>query len=138
MNSHYQFTVADTDLDQNNHMNHVQYIYYLEQARKKWYAEVGLDANELASRNIGTVVVRLETDFVKEAHYGAMLRIETVLVRIGKKSFTFEQTIINETEENITNATVTNVILDETLRKAIPVIEEIAAFKKIFHSRQID
>ncbi len=130
MNSDYQFTVADTDLDQNNHMNHVQYIYYLEQARKKWYAEIGLDAKTLASRNIGTVVVRLETDFIKEAHYGAMLRIQTVLEKVGTKSFTFNQIILNEAGEKITNATVINVVLDETLRKAVPVVEEIAVFKK--------
>ncbi|WP_010289392.1 acyl-CoA thioesterase [Kurthia massiliensis] len=60
--------VLGSDTDQNGHMNHVRYIYYLEQARHTWYNGIGMPVRTLIEeQQVGTAVVHLETDFKKRS-----------------------------------------------------------------------
>lgn len=118
--------VLGSDTDQNGHMNHVRYIYYLEQARHTWYNGIGMPVKMLIEeQQVGTVVVHLETDFKKEARLGDKLVIRTTLEHVGTKSFTLHQVIYNELEEEIVEAQIINVMFDLKERKAIPVHEKI-------------
>lgn len=102
-----ELEVMEPDTDLNGHMNHVQYIYYLEQARHTWYKGMGMPVKKLIEEDrIGTVVVHLETDFKKEARLGDKLIIHTTLAHVGTKSFTLQQEIINEQKETIAEASM--------------------------------
>ena len=123
--------VLGSDTDQNGHMNHVRYISYLEQARHTWYNGIGMPVRTLIEQEqIGTAVVHLETDFKKEARAGDQLVIRTTLTRVGTKSFTLHQVILNE-ETILVEATIVSVMFDLKARKAIPVHDKIkeAQFK---------
>ena len=118
--------VLEPDTDLNGHMNHVQYIYYLEQARHTWYNGIGMPVKKLIEEDrIGTVVVHLETDFKKEARLGDKLIIHTSLAHVGTKSFTLHQEIVNEAQITIAEASIVSVMFDLTARQAIPVCQEI-------------
>lgn len=126
-----ELEVMEPDTDLNGHMNHVQYIYYLEQARHTWYKGMGMPVKKLIEEDrIGTVVVHLETDFKKEARLGDKLIIHTTLAHVGTKSFTLQQEIINEQKETIAEASIISVMFDLSARKAIPVCQEIRDAQK--------
>lgn len=120
--------VLGSDTDQNGHMNHVRYIYYLEQARHTWYNGIGMPVRTLIEeQQVGTAVVHLETDFKKEARLGDQLVIRTKLARVGTKSFTLYQVIYNQANEELVEATIVSVMFDLKARQAIPVHEKIIA-----------
>ncbi|WP_307197026.1 acyl-CoA thioesterase [Neobacillus niacini] len=121
-----EIRVKNDVIDELGHVNNSIYITYLEQARKEWYSLAGIPIHEMLKKSIGTVVLRLDIFFVKEAREGDILKIRTNPVRMGEKSFIFEQIIFNQAGEIITEATVTNVMFDLTERKSIPVIQEIS------------
>ncbi|WP_158735616.1 thioesterase family protein [Alteribacillus sp. YIM 98480] len=117
--------VKEEDIDEVGHVNNSVFVSYLEKGRGHWYREAGLSFADMAEQNLGTVVVRLDISFQKEARLGEQLQINTKPVKIGKKSFTFEQTIINEKEEVILEGTVINVMFDKEARKSIAIAKEI-------------
>lgn len=126
-----EIIVTEADLDTLGHVNNSVYVSYLEKARSHWYNQLGLTLEGMLSNGVGTVVLKLEIFFVKEARLGETLKIKTIPVRIGTKSFVVEQIIFNENGEIITEATVTNVMFDTATRKGTVVAKEIQeAFQK--------
>lgn len=120
-----EITVKEKDIDELQHVNNGVYVNYLEQGRLDWYAEAGLPIPELQRRGMGTVVLKLEITFKKEAVLGDDLVVVTAPSRMGRTSFVFTQTIFNQSGELITEAIVTSVMFDRAKRKSIPVLEEI-------------
>jgi YbgC/YbaW family acyl-CoA thioester hydrolase len=121
-----EIIVKEDDIDPIGHVNNIRYVSFFEAARGEWYAKGGISYEEMRKRKIGTVILRLEIMFLKEARLGDSLKIITRPKKLGNKSFVFEQTIYNQLEERITEATVTSVMFDTTLRKSIPVVDKIA------------
>lgn len=120
-----EIIVTEADLDALGHVNHSVYVTYLEKGRAQWYRELGLPLEEMLKRETGTVVLKLEIVYVKEARLGETINIQTIPVRVGDKSFVLEQVIYNENGEIITEATVTNVMFDMLTRKSTIVAPEI-------------
>lgn len=119
-------TVIESDIDELGHVNNKVYLDYLEKGRENWfYKATGMNFLDMKEKNLGTVVIRIEIDFKKEALLGDRLQIETIPNYIGNKSFKFKQFIYNQKNEMLTEALVTCVMFDPTTRKSIPVIEEI-------------
>jgi YbgC/YbaW family acyl-CoA thioester hydrolase len=119
-------TVIEHDIDEMGHVNNKVYLDYLEKGRENWFEEVsGMNFLTMKERNLGTVVIRIEIDFKKEALLGDRLKVETIPAQLGNKSFKFKQVIYNQHNELLTEALVTCVMFDPTARKSIPVIEEI-------------
>lgn len=122
--------VKKEDIDELGHVNNSVYVTYIEKGRYDWYVETGLSLDQMIERNIGTVIIKLEVLFKKEAKLGDRLTVKTSPVRMGTKSYVFEQTIIDQDGELVTEAIVTNVMFDLIERKGIPVIDEIARYFK--------
>ncbi|WP_203555802.1 acyl-CoA thioesterase [Bacillus sp. B15-48] len=120
-----EIRVTETDVDYLGHVNNSVYVNYLEKGRVHWYTQHGLPIDEMISRNVGTVVLKLEILYAKEARLGETLKVKTTPIKIGTKSFMFQQNIYNEKGEIITEATVTNVMFDLLERKGIVVAPEI-------------
>jgi YbgC/YbaW family acyl-CoA thioester hydrolase len=121
-----ELIVKQEDIDELGHVNNSVYVSYLEKARSHWYSKAGISFDEMRKRGISTVVLKLEILYIKEALLDEFLRIKTSPVRLGNKSFIFEQIIFNQSGVIISKAAVTNVMFDRTIRKSIPVVEEIA------------
>ncbi|WP_044894374.1 acyl-CoA thioesterase [Bacillus alveayuensis] len=121
-----EIKVKPEDIDELGHVNNKVYVAYLEKAREHWYSEAGLPFAVMKKRNLGTVVLKLDVFFKKEARLGDILKVKTRPIRLGTKSFVLEQIIFNEANEAITEATITNVMFDTTVRKSTTVADEIA------------
>lgn len=120
-----EIIVTDADLDALGHVNNSVYVSYLEKGRTHWYSELGLSLEEMLVRNTGTVVLKLEIVYVKEARLGETLKVKTFPVRVGTRSFVLEQIILNERGEIITEAAVTNVMFNLKTRESMAVAPEI-------------
>lgn len=123
-----EIIVCSDDIDDLDHVNNSVYVSYLERGRSDWYSKAGISFESMRTRGIGTVVLRLDILYLKEAVLGDVLKVSTIPIKIGNKSFVFKQEIYNQHEELITEATITNVMLDRQTRKSTAVASEIAQF----------
>jgi acyl-CoA thioester hydrolase len=69
------------------------YYNYFEHARHCMLKESGIDFAELARQRIGLVVVRAELDFMRSLMSGDQFVVKTIMRRISKLRFEFEQNI---------------------------------------------
>lgn len=126
MKASLQLKVSEEDIDELGHVNNAVYVTYLEEGREAWYKQsAGMSFADMMEKALGTVVVKLEISFIKEAVLGDELTVVTTPETVGTKSFVLKQQIFNSNDEIITEAIVTSVMFNLKNRKSIPVIEEI-------------
>ena len=105
------YTVAENEIDQLGHMNYLNYIMHFTSARMEWLKQIGLGFNELVAQKLGPVILKLETEYVKEVRLGDTVEIRSKLTKVGTKSFTIEQAMFHE-EQLSASTTVILVIMD--------------------------
>ncbi len=123
-----EFSVTKGDIDLFQHMNYKRYIDLFEKERSHWFTASGLPFTKMAEREIAVVILKLETDYKKEARLGEHLTVKTFLETLGTKSFTMKQTMYNEENTEISQSLCTFVMFDLKERKSIRVVDEIAKF----------
>jgi acyl-CoA thioester hydrolase len=88
----YQAQVRWSDDDRMGHVNHARYLSYFEDARMTLLAAspAGLAG---AEGDRGYIAARVTIDYQYPATFraGLMLRVETMISRIGTTSWTFDQ-----------------------------------------------
>jgi len=126
MESTFHIHVQEGDIDHLGHVNYVRYIHYFEQGMGDWFKKCRRSTSEWKEKHLGTVVVNFDINYIKESRLGETLKVMTVPVRLGTKSFTVQQKIYNAKEELITECNKTFVMFNTSIRKGIPVVEEIA------------
>lgn len=122
--------VAPEDIDQLGHVNYLKYILFLEKGVGHWYKQAGVNFRELREKDLGTVVLKMDISYQKEARLGDTLNVTTTLTHVGNKSFSLKQVIHNQDDIQITEATKTFVMFNTSTRKGVPVIEEISRHLK--------
>jgi YbgC/YbaW family acyl-CoA thioester hydrolase len=123
----YEMKVAEEDLDAIGHVNNVRFVACLEDARGEWYKRAGISYEDMRNRKVGTVILKMDIIFLKEARLGDTLKFMTIPKKLGNKSFVLQQYIYNQSDELITETSVTSVMFDLLSRKSISVVEEIAS-----------
>lgn len=118
------------DIDSLGHVNNGRYVKFLEDARVNWYEKCGLSLKDFQEMSIGTVVLKMEVLYLKEATLGDHLKVITRPEYLGNTSFVLKQDIYNQFDEHITDAKVTMVMFDTLLRKSIKVIDQFAQYFK--------
>jgi len=131
MQTHTKIIVSPEDIDPLGHVNYLNYIHYLEKGIKEWHSQAGVPMMEMIQQNLGTVVIKFELSYLKEARLGDTLNIVTTLKNVGNKSFVMEQEIYNQDDILITQATKTFVMFNTLTRKGVPVVNEIARHFKL-------
>jgi len=126
--------VQEGDIDYLGHVNYMRYIHFFEQGMGDWFKKNGVSTSEWREKNLGTVVVKFDINYIKEARLGETLKVITAPVRLGTKSFAVQQKIYNENDELITECNKTFVMFDTSIRKGIPVVEEIAGTFRRYNS----
>jgi YbgC/YbaW family acyl-CoA thioester hydrolase len=114
------------DIDLLGHVNNCRYVKFLEDARVNWYENCGITLEDFQEMSMGTVVLKMEVLYRKEANLGDHLKVITRPDYLGNTSFVLKQDIFNQFDEHITEAKVTMVMFDTSLRKSIRVIDQIA------------
>lgn len=105
------------DTDRLGHVNNSVFSVMLEQGRSEMGVEAGLPMGE------GTemlVIVRLELDFLSEMTWPGEVRIETEVLRLGGRSFTVQQRLLQH-DEVCGKAQTVLVIMDREAKRAVSI-----------------
>ena len=98
MNFKVSFNTKWSDFDPNRHMRHTAYNDYAAEVRVRYFQAQGFSINEFAKFNIGPILFKEETSFLKEIHMGenitVNMELEGVSSNIGR--WRFKHQIFNE------------------------------------------
>lgn len=126
MKTKTEIKVRSTHIDVMGHVNNAKFLEYMEWGREEWYNRIGVDFPALEKRGLGTVVVNINIDFLKEAVQDDILTIITEPLRRGNKSYELLHKIYNQNNKLIAKAEVISLIIDFEDRNSVALIPEIA------------
>ncbi|RLL46837.1 acyl-CoA thioesterase [Oceanobacillus piezotolerans] len=110
--------VRFSETDALGHVNNVSYLIYFEEARTKFFDEV-CGNKELAE---SFILASVTCDYLSQAFAAQILKIETRVSRVGKKSFTVEHLLKDkETNGIIAKGTAVLVAFDYKIQKTISI-----------------
>ena len=112
------------DLDPQGHVNNAKYLTYFEQARVYYLIQLGLFDKDQSFMEVGVIIADIHITYHAPAHYGSALKIGVRTIKLGNKSFTTEQCVVDETGKMLATGTVVLVTFDYEGLKPIPVPEE--------------
>ena len=108
--------------DQFGHMNVRWYAHCFDDGMFHLWPKLGVNWAAMEKEGVHTVTASTITFFQKELKAGDLYSIQGGLVRVGNKSVTFSQRMINvETEDLHASQTVTEVFFDPKTRKAAQI-----------------
>ena len=87
------------DTDAGGVVYHANYLGYFERARTEYLRQRGLSVRQLHEDGYIFPVVRVEADFRSPARLDDLVRIDTMVVEVGKTSFTLLQRAIRCADE---------------------------------------
>ncbi|MFW5980145.1 MAG: acyl-CoA thioesterase [Bacillota bacterium] len=125
MKSSIKIKVRSTQIDVMGHVNNATFLEYMEWSREEWYKEAGVDFDSLKEKNLGTVIVNINIDYLKEVVQDEILKVTTKPKTRGNKSYTLIHEIFNEREQLVAEAEATSVIINLNSRESINLIPEI-------------
>ncbi|OPY58252.1 MAG: Acyl-CoA thioester hydrolase YbgC [Pelotomaculum sp. PtaU1.Bin035] len=82
------------DTDAGGVVYYSNYLKYFERGRTEYLRERGFSVYEMARRGFVFTVVHLEIDYRAPALHDDLLRVETVVLEIGKSSISFAQRVL--------------------------------------------
>jgi acyl-CoA thioester hydrolase len=113
------------DLDAQGHLNNAKYLTYFEQARVRYFEELGLFSKDQSFMDIGVIVADIHIKYRAVVRLGAPVRVGVRAAAIGNKSITLEQSLVDgDTGQVYADGTVVLVTYDYHARKTVPVSEE--------------
>ena len=92
------------ELDGFQHLNHTVFLNWFEQARFDAFEQGGVPAPEIQRRGWGVYVVKLEVEFLREAHLGDELVVRTRVADVGRTLITFHQVAVAEGTPDVASA----------------------------------
>jgi acyl-CoA thioester hydrolase len=106
-----------SDPDSLGHVNHARALSLLEDAR--------LAMADEAPGDVGLILARLEVDYLRQLYYrtGERLCVRSVVARLGAKSFTVRQELIQDGEVAI-RADVVMVMFDFDTDSSRPLTDD--------------
>ena len=125
----YRFTlpieVRYGDLDPQGHVNNAKHLTYFEQARVQYLIELGLFSTDQSFMEIGVILADAQITYLAPIRYGQKIRAGARAVKLGNKSITMAQNIVDATTgEALATGGVVMVAYDYQARKTIPLPEE--------------
>ena len=98
------------DTDAGGVVYHANYLGYFERARTEFLRQRGLSVQQLHEEGYIFPVVRVEADFRSPARLDDLVRIDTMVVEVGKTSFTLLQRAVRLPDEKfLVEAKITRV-----------------------------
>ncbi len=110
------------DLDPQGHVNNAKYLTYFEQARVYYLIQLGLFSKDQSFMEVGVIIADIHITYHDTAHYGDTIKVGVRTAKIGNKSMTVEQCVMNvDTGKILASGTVALVTFDYERLKPIPV-----------------
>lgn len=85
------------DVDQMGHVNNAVIMEYFDLGKEAFFAERGLPPEE---GDFTVMIVHYDVDFRAQIHYHDSIHVETEIEKLGNKSLTMMQRVVN-TETNV-------------------------------------
>jgi len=113
------------DLDPQGHVNNAKYLTYFEQARIFYLIQLGLFSRDQSFMDVGIIIADIHITFQTPTHYDDHIKVGVRTSKIGNKSMTWEQCVMNaDTGEIMASGTIILVTFDYKNHKTIPVPHE--------------
>ena len=85
------------ELDPYGHVNHSRYVQYFEAGRVEAMADAGVGLDRLLDElGLTMVVTEIRTKFVRSAHLGQLLTIESSLTDVGRVRASWRQRALHD------------------------------------------
>jgi acyl-CoA thioester hydrolase len=121
-----QIPIRIGDINRASHLNHVNLVQILEEARAQFVVNLGYKDEVSISQGKGFILADLQVIFEGQSHYGQTLKIEIGLADIQEKSFGLVYLIANsENDARVAIARTTILTFDYRTQKVIPLPEEL-------------
>ncbi len=113
------FNTKWSDFDPNRHMRHTAYNDYAAEVRVRFFQKQGLSIDQFAKLNIGPILFKEETSFLKEIHIGENITVNMTLEESSKglERWKFSHQIFNEKGELAAEIKVYGAWIDLLKRK---------------------
>ena len=122
---YYPIEVRYGDLDPQGHVNNAKHLTYFEQARIHYMIELRLFTRDQSFMQIGVIVAVVHITYLQPIHFGQNIKVGVHAARLGSKSMTWEQNVIDgDTERELARGEVIIVTYDYKDEKTIPVPQE--------------
>ncbi len=131
MNFEVAFNTKWSDFDPNRHMRHTAYNDYAAEVRVRFFQKHGLSITEFAKLNIGPILFKEETSFLKEINIGESISVKIALEGVSKgiERWRFKHLVFNEKKELAAEIKVYGAWIDLVKRK---LTSPPSKFVKIF------
>jgi acyl-CoA thioester hydrolase len=125
MRFYHPMEVRYGDLDPQGHLNNAKFLTYFEQARIRYFEELGLFSKDVSFMDIGVIVADIHIRYLAPVFIGAPVRVGVRTSAIGNKSITIVENIVDgESGKVYAQGTVALVTYDYHAHKTVPVTEE--------------
>jgi acyl-CoA thioester hydrolase len=113
------------DLDPQGHVNNAKHLTYFEQARIAYLIELGLFTKNQSFMEIGVILADVHITYLKPIYFGQNIKVGVHPVKLGTKSMTWEQNILDaETGMELAKGEVVVVTYDYSEEKTISIPQE--------------
>ncbi len=117
------------DVDAANIVFFARFLNYAHEAMERFFAPLeGGYAGLILERRIGLPAVRVEADYAAPVRYGQALRIETSIVRIGRRSATLRYRM-HRVHDGVLSAELRHTVVTTDLVQlvSVPMPEDVRA-----------
>ena len=115
------------DTDVGGVVYYANYLKFMERARTEWLRSFGIEQDLLIEQGLVFAVRRVEVDYIHPARFNEALDVTVRLMRKGRASLTFEQTIClqGQPEQLLCRGVVKVGCIDARRFRPTPIPEEL-------------
>jgi acyl-CoA thioester hydrolase len=126
------------DLDPQGHLNNAKFLTYFEQARVKYWVELGFFSSDQSFTDIGVIVADIHIRYKEPVKWGVPVMVGARTVKLGTKSLTLEQCVADEACTRIYAAgTVVLVAYDYLKHQTMRVPDQWRQRMEEFEGREL-
>jgi acyl-CoA thioester hydrolase len=120
-----EFRVRYGETDRMGVVYHAEYLAWCEMGRTEYIRSLGMSYAEMERRGVPLAVAEATVRYHAPARYDDLVRVSTVLTRLGSRGLTFDYMITNaESGQRLASASTTLVALDAA-GKAVTIPPDI-------------
>ena len=113
------------DLDPQGHVNNAKHLTYFEQARIAYWIKLGLFTKDQSFMEIGVILADVHITYYEPVYFGQNIKVGVHAVRLGNKSMTWEQNIVDaDTGKELARGEVVVVAYDYHAEKTMSIPQE--------------
>lgn len=130
--------VKTFEVDRQNIVHNIIYLYWLEDARVEYFRALGLEMNERTFiDSYRFVIAKLEINYLAPALFDKQYEVLTRISHLGTSSFMFDQLIISIPERTILiTAQSVLVQLNPTINESLPIDNKYRTLVEVFERKE--